>query len=49
LQISPFTEEHNAYITIDCAVVSNSNKNMILTADVLSHMAQCEQGISIFS
>jgi len=45
LQISPFTtEDHdNTYITIDCAVVSNCNENMILTADVLSRMAQYEQ------
>jgi len=40
LQISPFAEEHDkTFITIDCAVVSNCNKNMILTADVLSRIA----------
>ena len=48
LQISPFTEErNNAYITIDCAVVNNPNENMILTADVLSRLAQCELGINV--
>jgi len=32
LQISPFTEEHeNTLTTVDCAVVSNCNENMILT------------------
>jgi len=47
LPISPFTEDHNnTYITIDCAVVSNCNENM-LTADVLSRMAQCEQATKI--
>ena len=50
LQISPFTEDHdNTYITIDCAVVSNCNENMILTADVLSRMARCEQAMKISS
>ena len=29
--------------TIDCAVVSNCNENMILTDDVLSRIAQCER------
>jgi len=44
LQISPFTEEHyNTFITIDYAVVNNCNENMILTADVLSRIAQCER------
>ena len=44
LQISTFTEEHeNTFITVDCAVVSNCNENMILTADVLSRIAQCER------
>ena len=33
----------NTFITIDCAVVSNCNENMILTADVLSRIAQCER------
>ena len=47
-QISPFTEYHdNTYITIECTVVSNCNGNMILTADVLSRMAQCEQAMKI--
>ena len=50
LQISRFTEDHdNTYITVDCAVVSNCNENMILTADVLSRMAQCEQALKISS
>ena len=34
LQISPFTEsecDDNAYITVDCAVVCNSNEDMILS------------------
>jgi len=48
LQISPFTEDHdNTYITIDCAVVSNCNENMILTADVLSRTAQCERVMNV--
>ena len=48
LQISPFTADHdNTYITIDCAVVNNCNENMILTADVLSRIAQCEQAMMV--
>ena len=48
LQISPFTEDHYiAYITIDCAVVSNCNEIMIWTADVLSRMAQCKQAMKV--
>jgi len=48
LQISPFTEEHdNTFITVDCAVVSNCNENMILTADVLSRIAQCKRVMKV--
>ena len=48
MQISPFTEEHdNTFITFDCAVVSNCNENMILTADALSRIAQCERAIKV--
>jgi len=48
LQISPFTEEHdNTFITVDCAVVSNCNENMILTADVLSRIARCERAMKV--
>jgi len=48
LQISPFTEEHDdTYITVDCAVVSNCNEIMLLTADVLSRIAQCEQAMKV--
>ena len=48
MQISPFTEEHdNTFITIDCAVVSNCNENMILTADVLSRIAHCERVMKV--
>ena len=35
------------FITIDCAVVSNCNENMILTADVLSRIAHCERVMKI--
>jgi len=37
----------NTFITIDCAVVSNCNENMILTAHVLSRIAQCEWAIKV--
>ena len=48
LQILPFTEDHdNTFITIDCAVVSNCNENVILTSDVLSRMAQCKQAMRV--
>jgi len=48
LQISPFTVVHdNTFITIDCAVVSNCNENMILTTDVLSRIAQCERAMKV--
>ena len=50
LQISPFTEsecDDNAYITVDCAVVCNSNEEMIVTADVMTRLQQCKQTADI--
>ena len=52
LQISPFIEDeefNDAYITVDCAIVSHSNENMILTSDVLARLEMCERNINVVS
>ena len=44
LSVTPVTDQCNVNdcVTIDCAIVPNLNESMILTADVISRLSQCE-------
>jgi len=45
LSVAPVTDQcsEDACVTIDCAIVPKLNENMILTADVISRLLQCER------
>ena len=52
VQIAPSTEEPNDeynFITVDCAVVSQSNENMILTSDILARLKLRERSNNVVS
>jgi len=42
LSVSLVKDQCNDEVVTDCAIVSNLNENMILSADVISRLSQCD-------